>query len=63
MGKCVQNVGSKTQREKTLARPKLRWQNITEKDLMEIGCESADWICLAQDRVQLQVLLNMVMNL
>jgi hypothetical protein len=29
-------------------------------NLMEIGCESVDWIQLTQDRVKWLVLLNMV---
>jgi hypothetical protein len=32
-------------------------------DLEEIGCESVHWIHLAQDRNQLEALVNMVINL
>jgi hypothetical protein len=32
-------------------------------DLREIGINEANWILLAQDRVQWQALMNIVMNL
>jgi hypothetical protein len=32
-------------------------------DLKDIGCESLDWIQLAQNRVQSRVLVGVVMNL
>jgi len=32
-------------------------------DLKEIVCEDVDWICLAQDRDQWQILLNTIVNL
>jgi hypothetical protein len=32
-------------------------------DLMEIGTDEANWINLAQDRVQLRDFMNTVMNL
>jgi len=32
-------------------------------DIKGIGCEDVDWIHLAEDRVQWQSLVNMVMNL
>jgi hypothetical protein len=32
-------------------------------DFKEVGCEGEEWIQMAQDRVQWQVLVNTVMNL
>jgi hypothetical protein len=37
--------------------------NDIKMDLKEIGCDSMDWIDLAQDRDQWRALFNMVMNL
>lgn len=37
-----------------------RWNDTIKMDLTEIGCESADWIQLAQDKVQKQVLVKKV---
>jgi hypothetical protein len=32
-------------------------------DLKEVGCEDVDWMHLAQDRNQLQAVVNTVINL
>jgi hypothetical protein len=32
-------------------------------DLKQIGCASVDWIHMADDRVQWQALVNMIMNI
>jgi hypothetical protein len=45
-----------------LGRPRWRWEDNIKLDLREIGIDGANWIQLAQDRVQWQVFLNMVMN-
>jgi len=39
-----------------------RWDGNIKMYLKEVGCEGVDWILLAQDRVQWQALLNMVVN-
>jgi hypothetical protein len=44
-------------------RPRHRWENNIEMDLREIGIDGVNWIQLAQDRVQWQACVNMVMNL
>jgi hypothetical protein len=46
-----------------LGRPRRRWEDINEMDLREIGTDGANWILLAQDRVQWRAFVNTVMNL
>jgi hypothetical protein len=40
-----------------------RWENNINMDLREIGIDGANWIRLAQDRVQWRAFVNTVMNL
>jgi hypothetical protein len=44
-------------------RPRHRWEDNNKLDLKKIGINGAYWIQLAQDRVQLQAFVNMVLNL
>jgi hypothetical protein len=37
--------------------------NNIKMDLLEIGWDGVDWICLAQDRDKWRALVNAVMNL
>jgi hypothetical protein len=46
-----------------LGRPRSRWENNIKMDLREIGIDGANWIHLAQDRVQWRAFVNTVMNL
>jgi hypothetical protein len=46
-----------------LGRPRCRWDDNIKMDLGEIGIDGANWIRLAQDRVQWQAFVNTVMNL
>jgi hypothetical protein len=46
-----------------MGRPRCRWENNIKMDLREIGIDGANWIRLAQDRVQWQAFVNTVMNL
>jgi hypothetical protein len=46
-----------------LGRPRRRWEDNVKINLRELGMEGANWIQLAQDRVQWRVFVNMVMNL
>jgi hypothetical protein len=48
--------------KRPLERPRHRWDNI-KMDLREIGIDGANWIRLAQDRVQWRAFVNTVMNL
>jgi hypothetical protein len=49
--------------KRPLRRPRHRWENDIKMDLREIGIDGANWIQLAQDRVQWWAFVNMVMNL
>jgi hypothetical protein len=49
--------------ERPLGRPRHRWEDNIKMDLREIGINGANWIQLAQDGVQWQACVNMVMNL
>jgi hypothetical protein len=49
--------------KRPLGRPKQRWENNVKLDLREIGIDGANWIWLAQDRVQWRAFMNTVMNL
>jgi hypothetical protein len=46
-----------------LGRSRRRWENNIKMDLREIGINTANWIQLAQDRVQWRACVNTVMNL
>jgi hypothetical protein len=49
--------------KRPLRRPRRRWENNIKLDLREIGIVGANWIQLAQDRVQWWAFVNMMMNL
>jgi hypothetical protein len=55
----------KPEGKKPLERPRHTWKDNIQMDLKKIGCESADWIHVAQNRKDKlwQALVNMVMNL
>jgi hypothetical protein len=49
--------------KRPLGRPGRRWEDNIKMDLREIGIDGANWIQLAQDRVQWRAFVNTVMNL
>jgi hypothetical protein len=49
--------------KRPLGRPKSRWEDNIKLDLREIEIDGANWIRLAQDRVQWRAFVNTVMNL
>jgi hypothetical protein len=53
----------KTERKKSLGRPRPRWEDNIKMDLQEVGCGDMDWITVAQDWDRLRAILNAVMNL
>jgi hypothetical protein len=49
--------------KRPLGRPRRRWEDDIKMYLREIGIDGANWIRLAQDRVQWRAFVNTVMNL
>jgi hypothetical protein len=49
--------------KRPLERPRCMWEDNIKLDLGEIGIDGANWIQLAQDRVQWRAFVNTVMNL
>jgi hypothetical protein len=49
--------------KRPLGRPRRRWEDNIKMDLREIGIDGANWIRLAQDRVQWLAFVNTVMKL
>jgi hypothetical protein len=49
--------------KRPLGRLSRRWEGNIKLDLREIGIDGANWIRLAQDRVQWWAFVNTVMNL
>jgi hypothetical protein len=48
--------------KRPLGRPRRRWEDNIKMDLGEIGIDGANWIRLAQDRIQWRAFVNTVMN-
>jgi hypothetical protein len=49
--------------KRPLGRPRLMWEDNIKMDLRVIGIDGANWIQLAQNRVQWRDFVNTVMNL
>jgi hypothetical protein len=49
--------------KRPLGRPRRRWEDNIKMDLRETGVDVANWIRLAQDRVQWRAFVNTAMNL
>jgi hypothetical protein len=49
--------------KRPLGRPRLRWKDNIKMDLREIGIEGANWIRLAQHRVQWRAFVKTIMYL
>jgi hypothetical protein len=49
--------------KRPLGRPRRRWDDNIKMDLREIRIDEANWIRLAQDRVQWRSFVKTVMNL
>jgi hypothetical protein len=53
----------KPEGKRPLGRPRRRWIDNINMDLLEIGLSVVDWIGLAEDRYRWRALVNAVMNL
>ena len=53
----------KPESKRPLGRPRRRWGDNIKMDLREVGCDSKDWIALAEDRDQWRGYVRAVMNL
>ena len=42
----------KPEGKRPLGRPRCRWEDSIKMDFREVGCDSGDWIDLAEDRDQ-----------
>jgi hypothetical protein len=52
-GRCVYRVlVGRPESKRPLGRPRRRWEDDIKVNLREIGIDRANWIRLAQDRVQ-----------
>jgi hypothetical protein len=40
----------KSERKRSLGRPRRKWEDNVKMDLQEVGCEDMEWIDVAQDR-------------
>jgi hypothetical protein len=49
--------------KRPLGRPRHRWKDNIKMDLMDLGIDGANWILLAQDRVQWRAFESTVTNL
>jgi hypothetical protein len=49
--------------KRSLGRLRRRWEDNIKMDLKGIGIDGANWIQLAQDRVQWRIFVNTVMDL
>jgi hypothetical protein len=62
-GRCVYRVlVGKPEGKRPLGRPRRRWEENIKMSLREIGINGANWIQLAQNRVQWRASVNTVMN-
>jgi hypothetical protein len=62
--RCVYRVlVGKPEGKKPLGRRRHRWEDNIKLDLRDIGTDGANWIRLAQDRVQWRAFVNTVLNL
>jgi hypothetical protein len=63
-GRCVYRVlVGRPEGKRPPGRPRRRWEDNIKMDIREIGIDGANWIQLAQDRIQWRVCVHTVMNL
>jgi hypothetical protein len=62
-GEVLTGFVLEARRQEPLGRPRRKWEDNIKMDLGERGIDGANWIRLAQDRVQWRAFVNTVMNL
>jgi hypothetical protein len=63
-GRGVYRVSvGKPEGKRPLGRPRRRWEDNIKLDLRKIGIDGANWIQLAEDRIQWRDFVNTVMNI
>jgi hypothetical protein len=63
-GRAVYRVlAGRPKGKRPLRRPRHRWEDNIKMDLSEMGIDGANWIRVAQDRIQWRAFVNTVMNL
>jgi len=60
--RCIRGFGGEHEGQRSLGRPRRRWEDNIKMDLQEMCWEGMDWIELAQDRDSWRALVNAVMN-
>jgi hypothetical protein len=58
--KCTENFFRKPEGNRPLGRPRCGWKGNMRMDIWQIVCEGVDWVHLAWDWYQFQVLVNMI---
>ena len=53
----------KPEGKRSLGRPRRKWKDNIRMDLREVGCDSGEWIDLAEYRDQWRAYVRAVMNL
>jgi hypothetical protein len=53
----------RSESKRPLGRPRHRWEDNIKLDLRETGIDGANWIRLAQDRVQWRAFVSTIINL
>jgi hypothetical protein len=61
--RCFRGLIARPEGKRPLGRPRRRWEYNIKPDFREMGMEGANWIRLAQDRVQRRAFVNTVTKL
>jgi hypothetical protein len=61
--RCLQGLFGRPEGKRPLGRPRRRWENNIKMNLRKIGIDGANWIQLAQNKVQWWACVNTKMNL
>jgi hypothetical protein len=56
-------LAGKPEGKRPLGRPRRRWTDNVNMDLLQIGLSVVGWICLSQDRYGWRAVVNTVRNL